>query len=282
MHPMTTTRYSVPTDELIQQLGQLPAQPTAALRVLWLLDDPDWSLGDLSRIIEADPALSTRVIHLANAPFYGLSAKVSSAMRAVTVLGQTTVRALAAVSAGGLLDHHGRAVPEGFWAHATAVAAGASTVARHLRVPASDAFTAGLLHDLGVALLHRHDPQRYSAVLQFAALDPQEHLTFEHQVFGTDHARAGGAVLQAWRFPDVLTEAVAAHHDPAGDLGALTRCVIAGEALAAAVGAPGWGKPLDPEEALSVAGASGLAVDAAIEATTREYEALESLQGWGV
>jgi putative nucleotidyltransferase with HDIG domain len=230
-HPVEAEHVDV--SALIEQLTELPAQPSAALRVLWLLDDPDCSLADLGKLIEADPALSARVMHLANSSFYGLAQQVSSALRAVTVLGQVTVRALAAVSAGGLLDAGGKAVPDGFWHHATNSAAGASVVARRMRIAASEAFSAGLLHDIGAALLYRHAPDQYEAVLQFASLDPENRLAFEQRVFGLDHAVAGSAALKAWRFPAPFVEAVRTHHDPLGGFRSpLARCIVAGEALA--------------------------------------------------
>ena len=279
---MSTIDDKVQTAALVARLADLPANPTAALRVLWLLDDPDWNLGDLGRLIESDPAFSARVIHLANSPFYGVAAQVSSALRAITVLGQVTVRAVAAVTAGGLLESGGRPVPEGFWAHAGATAAGSSLVARQLRIPASDAFTAGLLSDIGVALLHRHDSARYDGVIAFSQLDPHNHTDFERQVFGTDHASAGSCVLEAWRFPASLVEAVDHHHrspaDP--DLSPLTRCVIAGDALAHAIGACGVGAAPDLDEALTAAGIPGDAHEPLIEAVRTEADALSALVAW--
>lgn len=278
---MTTTDDSVHTASLVAQLSELPTNPSAALRVLWILDDPEWGLADLGRVIEADPSLSARVIHLANSPFYGLAAQVSNALRAIAVLGQVTVRAVAAITAGGLLDSGGRAVPEGFWTHATATAAGASVVARRLRVPASDAFAAGLLADIGVALLHRHDPERYDGVVAFSGLDPHAHRDFERQVFGIDHAAAGAAVLAAWRFPPSLVEAVEHHHvaPAAADLAPLTRSVILGDALAHAIGSGGVGEGADTEAALASIGVPAAELEDTLEAVRAEAEALSALVG---
>src|SRR6476659_7753553 len=83
------------TNDLITEVTQLPVPPGAALRLLWMLEDPRTSATDLGRLIDSDPALSTQVIGLSNTAFYGLSGKVSSAWRAVTVLGLATVRAIA-------------------------------------------------------------------------------------------------------------------------------------------------------------------------------------------
>jgi putative nucleotidyltransferase with HDIG domain len=271
----------VDVSALIEQLTELPAQPSAALRVLWLLDDPDCSLADLGKLIEADPALSARVMHLANSSFYGLAQQVSSALRAVTVLGQVTVRALAAVSAGGLLDTGSRTVPDGFWAHSTTCAAGASVVARRMRIAASEAFSAGLLHDIGVALLYRHAPEQYEGVLQFAAIDPDNRLAFERRVFGLDHAEAGAAALKAWRFPEVFVETVRSHHEPVGAPRAeLARCVVAGEALAVHP-TDDRGEPAHRvDHALAQVGIDVAELEGLVHAMETEAEALAAFLGW--
>ena len=89
------------TNDLITEVTQLPVQPGAAMRLLWMLEDPRTSAADLGRLIESDPALSTQVIRLSNTAFYGLSGKVSSAWRAVTVLGLATVALLLTLRDGG-------------------------------------------------------------------------------------------------------------------------------------------------------------------------------------
>ena len=96
------------TNDLITEVTQLPVQPGAAMRLLWMLEDPRTSAADLGRLIESDAALSTQVIRLANTDFYGVSGKVSNAWRAVTVLGLATVRAIATTAAFDLFSEKGR------------------------------------------------------------------------------------------------------------------------------------------------------------------------------
>src|SRR5919197_4470276 len=108
---------STSTPLLIRQLERLPTNPTAAVRVLWLADDPNSSSEDLAAAVSTDPALTTRIMHLANSAYYGLSGRVPSGAFAITVLGFSAVRTLAAAAAAGALDRQG-AVPEGFLHHA--------------------------------------------------------------------------------------------------------------------------------------------------------------------
>ena len=198
------------TNDLITEVTQLPVQPGAAMRLLWMLEDPRTSAADLGRLIESDPALSTQVIRLSNTAFYGLSGKVSSAWRAVTVLGLATVRAIATTAAFDLFSEKGRSVPDEFWEHSVTTAAAAAAIARRVGVQPNDAFSAGLLHDLGTALVFRRAPRRYDTMIERRVADPDTPLVdIELEEFGATHAEVGAAALGVMRFPAEMVEAIA-------------------------------------------------------------------------
>ncbi len=251
------------TNDLITEVTQLPVQPGAAMRLLWMLEDPRTSAADLGRLIESDPALSTQVIRLANTAFYGLSGKVSSAWRAVTVLGLATVRAIATTAAFDLFSEKGRSVPDDFWPHSVTTAAASAALARRVGVQPNEAFSAGLLHDIGSALVFRRAPRRYDAVLDALADDPAlARLEAERREFGMTHAEVGAAALGVMRFPADMVEAIGSHHsDPATVATPLGRVLIAADAIAIAV------DPLATEENVDL----GLALEALdIPATSAE------------
>src|SRR6478736_4104925 len=175
-------------NDLITEVTQLPVQPGAAMRLLWMLEDPRTSAADLGRLIESDPALSTQVIRLSNTAFYGLSGKVSSAWRAVTVLGLATTRAVATAAAFDLFSATGRAVPDGFWEHSLTTAAAAAAIAGRVAIQPNDAFSAGLVHDLGTALVFRRAPRRYDTAMDRRHAHPELLLTdIENEEFGATH-----------------------------------------------------------------------------------------------
>lgn len=226
-------------NDLITAVTQLPVQPGAAMRLLWMLEDPRSSAADLGRLIESDPALSEHVMRLANTAFYGLSGKVSSAWRAVTVLGLTTVRAIATTAAFDLFSDNSRSLPDDFWPHSITAAAAAAAIARRIDIhpndaQPSDAFSAGLLHDLGRALVFRRTPRRYDAVLELLAADPElSGPDAERMEFGMTHAEVGAAALSVMRFPADVVEAIGSHHTPPARVTSHLGCVlIAADAVA--------------------------------------------------
>ncbi|MEW6476401.1 MAG: HDOD domain-containing protein [Actinomycetota bacterium] len=198
-------------DVLIEQLERLPAQPSVAVRTVWVADQPQSSSKDLAAALTADPALTARVLRLANSAYYGLSRRIADVAFAVTVVGFPTVRAMAAVHASGLFEPGEHSVPDGYWEHSVATASLCSVLAPRAGVRPNQAFPLGLLHDLGSALLFRADPERYEAV-QAEARGGRTLRAAEKAAFGMAHDDAAARVFSAWRFPETFIEAVADHH----------------------------------------------------------------------
>ena len=219
-------------DVLIEQLERLPAQPSVAVRTVWVADQPNSSAKDLAAALAADPSLTARVLRLANSAYYGLSRRVAEVSFAVTVVGFPTVRAMAAVHASGLFEPGEHTVPDGYWEHSVATATVCSVLAPRAGVRPNQAFPLGLLHDLGSALLFRADPERFEAAMAQARSGTPLRKA-ERSTFGMAHDEAAARVFAAWRFPETFIEAVADHHaHPATLSSPHTLLLVAAEAVA--------------------------------------------------
>lgn len=229
--------------DVAEELSHLPAQPLAALAVLRLVEDPDASPADLGRLVETDPALCARVMRLANSPHSGARGAIRSASRAVLQLGFQTVKGVAAAAATSLLADEVDLGPTDHWVHAVAVAAGASAAAELLEVPVQEAFSAGLLHDVGALVLHRSDPAAFAAARAAARSGRTSLEVAEREAFSTTHADAGADALEIWQFPRSFVDAVRRHHEPVGTLRPLGQAVVLGEAVAARIEPVEIGEP---------------------------------------
>ncbi|HVW32589.1 MAG TPA: HDOD domain-containing protein, partial [Acidimicrobiia bacterium] len=198
-------------DALIEELERLPAQPSVAVRTVWVADQPHSSAKDLAAALTADPSLTARVLRLANSAYYGLSRRIADVAFAVTVVGFPTVRAMAAVHASGLFEPGEHTVPDGYWEHSVATATVCSVLAPRAGVRPNQAFPLGLLHDLGSALLFRADHERFEAAQEMAR-NGKGLRAAEKAVFGMAHDEAAARVFSAWRFPETFIDAVADHH----------------------------------------------------------------------
>lgn len=221
------------TDALIEEFTQLPVRPGVGMQLLWMLDDENSSAAMLGALIETDPALSTRMIRLANSSYYGLRGRVASAQRAVIVIGLATVRALATSAIFDLFAEKGRAVPDDFWPHSLSTAAAASTLSGRFGCDASDAFSTGLLLNLGTALVFRRARRRYEGVLQRVATEGIPLVVAEREEFGLSHAEVGAAALDLMSFPVETVRAVRDHHtSPVAGVPPLSRACAAADILA--------------------------------------------------
>ena len=205
-------------DSIAESLHQLPALHPVVLRLLESFDKAGVDTQSLVHEIAQDQALVTRVLRLANSSFYGLPSHVDSLNDAVMILGFRTVRAVAV--AVSLTDcFSSRKVPgfdtNGFWRHSAAVGMAAREIAAIVKRPTDVAFTAGIVHDIGViALLWMH-PKEMAAVTAACHDNAVPLDVAERELFGIDHCTVGSALARHWGLPVVLVDAIDCHEQPA-------------------------------------------------------------------
>lgn len=216
--PSTST--SALTDQLRTLALQLPGVSGAALKVMRLADDPRATGAALEAMIETDPVLCARLLRVASSSFYGARQPMSSIGAAIRTMGFSAVKNVALAASltrafRGGADLIGFDAP-GLWTHSLAVAVGARHIATHgKRVDPGEAFVAGALHDIGVAVaLHLSRNEFRSTVL---AVHENPALTFrdaERHHLGATHETLGEALCEGWKFPTALRQACGHHHDP--------------------------------------------------------------------
>lgn len=190
--------------------------PEVVAEAIDLLGQPDTDMAVVAEAIGRDPALTAKLLKVANSPYYGMRQVVGSLKLALVILGAREVRnILIGVTMLDTFDDQRTApITRGnFWEHSFRVGALAKRIAEHhnLRFLGED-FIAGLLHDIGKLVLYRQLPREYAPVYQQAASTHTEIEGIENQTFGFDHSDAGGAVAQAWNLPETLRDAVFYHH----------------------------------------------------------------------
>ena len=210
------TQFALTPERLRAGFTTLPAFPKAVQDVLDLLQKPELELVKLAHAIEADPALTMRVLRTANSPFYGSRAGIATVRNACRVLGVHALRNVAITllalqqfpaegGSGGLSRHD-------LWRHCTAVAAAARFLAQRLGHNSDMAFTAGLLHDIGRMALDACFPVVYMQVLARRDSEGTSLHEAELAVFGMDHAAVATELVRMWQLPEAIAAAVGAHH----------------------------------------------------------------------
>ncbi len=202
-------------EKFLRRLGDLPSLPESVLELNRALEDDSVSLMEVGDLIERDLGLASRVLKLANSSFYGLSGKVDTIPRAITLLGLTTVRNIAITA--GLVEIFKKKVPgldpRNLWVHSLHTAVIMETLLSdedtHLR---DQAFIAGLLHDVGKIVLFILFPQKIDSFNEAMKRDGALHVEVEREVFGVDHAGAGSFACREWKFPALYSDVIRLHH----------------------------------------------------------------------
>jgi len=224
----------VETPDHAPGLNEIPTDRLVALRLLWLLDDPYAPLDEITRVLSADPALTVRVLALANASFFRAAGGTTALTDAVALLGGKAVHSVASTAVLDLFSSRNEP-PDRFWLHAITCGVAAARVAAHVDVHPAEALTVALLHDLGESVLYQRDPERFEEMIRTASHEPAaRRLAIETEIFGIDHATLGARVLSSNGLPIAISNAVREHH--AGVAGAaadpMTRVVQVADCVA--------------------------------------------------
>lgn len=200
----------------IKSILQLPALPAHAYEIVELVDNPKSNAAQLGKTISSDPALSAKVLRMANSPYYGFPKKISTIDFAIIVLGFDTLKeiviSISLMSA--LQNNQGAHLDlEVFWDHSLSSAILARRLARETgyRLP-SEAFMAALLHDLGVLVIHKYFQADYIKIHELIRDTEIPPLEAEKSVLGVTHADIGRWLAERWNLPTHLCEAIASHH----------------------------------------------------------------------
>ena len=210
-----------PSDAILAAIGDLPALPDIALRVLRIAEGDDWDVTDLADEICRDPALTARFLRVANSAHYGARRTITSPSQALTMLGSKKVRTTVLASSVEELLQAERSNFEdrALWRHAFATACVSEHLAIAEQLCSSEyAYIAGLLHDIGRSLMDQRFTDRYAEVVDRVTESGTSFQSAESEVFGFDHTEVGFLVARAWSLPDQLADTIWRHHDPGAAL----------------------------------------------------------------
>ena len=201
----------------VSTLRNLPTLPHILVKLIEACNKDDANLAEVSRIVETDPSLSSKILKLINSAFYGLPKKVESIQHSISYLGMTTIRNIAIGSSisqavqpssvGALFNL------KVFWWHSLRCAVLARLIARQTHYGSPDeAFLTGLLHDIGRMVLWINYPKEYTELL--AKCNGRSDLILAGEIRqGVTHCEIGAWMLHRWKLQSFLVDAVLYHHE---------------------------------------------------------------------
>ena len=213
---------------ILERLESLPTLSAVAQKLMNAGSHDDVDIAELSRLIEADPSLTGKVLSMCRSAEKGLGDKITSVQRAITLLGLDAVTsAVLSVEVFEILSksHGGEQRSafdaQGHWRHAIAVATASEMIAAATGGRQADktgkpetAFVGGLLHSIGRIALEIVLPDAYGKVLTVASQRGRDSAPLERDIIGLDHAAAGKRLAEHWGLPKMLRDCVWLHGQP--------------------------------------------------------------------
>lgn len=216
----------------VAQRCDLPPPPTVAMRALTLLRDGNVHADEISRVIRADPALTSRAFRIAASPLFMRRTAPTNFSDVLSVLGVDRLREVITAAAVRTLYRGSERVVERLWEHALATALAAQDLTRELDgaggAPAAGrAFMAGLFHDVGKLIFHLANRV---ATAELRDGDSEA----ERALFGATHPEVGAALADLWGLEGTVVQAIAGHHTATA--GGLARTLGAADGIAYSIG----------------------------------------------
>lgn len=196
-------------------LRLVPPLPAFAQRILALASQENVSAQQVSELTRMDPSFSAELLRVANSALFGVRREVTSLSQAIVIVGMDRVRSMAMLLCVNKMVRSSLRIQalRRVWQHSVATAILCEESARAAGLPRDEAYTAGLLHNLGSLGLMSAYPDEYARMLQVSDDYGFDLLKTERDLFEIDHCAAGAYLAQDWDFPDELAATLATHHD---------------------------------------------------------------------
>lgn len=201
------------------ELFDVPTLPTVVMQALAAMQDPKSDASSVEKVIAHDPAISAKILRVANSAYFGFTRRVSTIADAVRILGFSNVQGM--IIGIGAFDafRTERLNLADFWHHSITTASAARMLAPRVGCVPEEALIAGILHDIGKLIFAMQADAGYQAVLDLERESGASTLEAERTLLEFTHPEVGETVAERWNLPDRYVAAIAYHHEPsaAGD-----------------------------------------------------------------
>ncbi len=211
-----TVKTAAEYNELLAKLQDMPTLPVIAMKVNDLIADPNATSTDIAKILKQDQVLTAKILRLVNSSYYAVPGGVSDVQKALAFLGFNTVAQLVlSLSVFSMFSKFGddSLTMKDFWMHALAVAVCSEEIAKRWKIgKPEEAFTCGLLHDIGKLVIHELDRDRLVFILKNAREGKKAFIAVERDQDLLNHAYIGEMMAARWGLPQVVRQSLRYHH----------------------------------------------------------------------
>jgi len=204
-------------DKMIREIKDLTPMPAVANRLLEIVEKPDSSMNDITRIIQYDPVMTVDILKICNSAYLGLKMPAESIKDAVNMLGTDQIIELALVKSSAKVlsgPRKGYGLEQGdMWRYSVSSAVIAKQVALRLGLSnKSTIFTAALIKDIGKIILEKYVFKDFKKINTLVKNDGYSFREAEKKVLGIDHAEMGALIGKIWGFSPRMVKLIQHHH----------------------------------------------------------------------
>lgn len=201
---------------ILKTAVSIPPIPQALKQVMNLINKEDVTVGELAAAVSLDPSLAAKVLRLANSAYFGVVKPVDTVEKAAMVIGIDSIRSLAlATGMMGLLQPAKGFDMRRFWTVSLLSAYVAKDIAQANQMDEQRAYTAALIHGLGVLAIHYVTP-KIAQEINAHCLDvtPYERADMEWLALGYHHGEVGAELARIWELPQEIAESIRFYPHP--------------------------------------------------------------------
>lgn len=200
---------------VVGSVATLPVLPAVYQKLCATLETPNSRLEDVVAVVERDPGVVARLLHIVNSAFFAAPRPLSTTMETIRYLGTSLLKSLLLTSEIFSSFDESK-LPRGFALsdmqnHALLTAKLAQRIATDNK---DTALSAGLLHSIGKLIFADRMPEEWGKAFVQAKEEGSVLSSVEMEHFNTDYAQVGGYLLGLWGLPQEMVEAIAFHNTP--------------------------------------------------------------------
>lgn len=204
--------------QAVNKIEDLPTLPAVAMAVNRMLQDVNAPIEKMLAMLEKDQSLALRLLRLVNSSFYGFKSRITSLRHAVTLMGYSTVQhavvTISVIDCLKISSALGGFEASSFWTHSIGVAVMCRYLAAQTKLAEpEEAFTAGLVHDIGKVVLVNQFTEEFATVMEKVTANGITFYGSEKCCDTYPHNLIGGHLAKRWMLPEALQTAIRHHHD---------------------------------------------------------------------
>ena len=203
---------------IAENVNSIFSLPDVALRINELVNSEETTNAELEQLIIHDPALTAKILKLANSTYFGFPGKVGTISHAITLIGYKELRNLV-IAASVVSTFEGISSDlidmEAFWYHSVTCGVMARLIAIHLDNKEQERFfISGLLHEVGKLVFFSQFPKESAETLRFKDQGDDAVTEAERKILGFTHAELGAELLKQWQLPMSIWKMIKFQLDP--------------------------------------------------------------------